>query len=320
MTDARPLEAIRGRLLWFEADPAGRADAHRHVEDGVILLRDGRIEAAGSAADFMPRLPARARIADHRPHLVLPGFIDPHIHFPQTQVIASDAADLMEWLSRYTFIEEQRFADAGHAARNARFFLDELIRNGTTTALAWCSVHPHSVEAFFAEAERRGARMIAGKTMMDRNAPPALTDTPARSYDESRALIARWRGRGRLGYAVSPRFAVTSTAAQLEAAGALLREHPDCWMQTHMSENVREIETVRSLFPEARDYLAVYERFGLIGPLTVWVVEEAVRQCRAWANDGHYLSVAVNVSQANLADPAMSKAGRDALQHVIVEH
>jgi guanine deaminase len=260
------LLALRGRLLWFEADPdeAG-ARAHRYVADGMLVLRGGRIAAAGEAADLAPGLPPGCAVIDHRPHLIAPGFIDAHIHFPQTQVIASHGAQLMDWLARYTFVEEQKFADPAHCARFARFFLDELIRCGTTTAVAYCSVHAASAEAFFAESERRGARMIGGKVMMDRNAPPALTDTAESGYRDSKALIDRWHGRGRIGYAISPRFCVTSTPAQMEAAGALAREHPDCHVQTHMSENSGEIATALELHPWAEDYAHIYERHGLLG-------------------------------------------------------
>ena len=230
-----------------------------------MLVEDGRIVAMGDAVTVLATLPEGTPIDDHSGHLILAGMIDTHIHLPQTQVIASHGAQLLDWLHRYTFVEEQRFADPGHAARIARFFVDELLRHGTTTAVVYGSVHPQSVEALFAEAERRGARMIAGKVMMDRNAPAALLDTAESGYRESKALIERWHGKGRLGYAVSPRFAVTSSDAQLEAAGALLREHPGCHLQTHLSENPDEVATVRRLFPWAASYTDVYDRFGLLG-------------------------------------------------------
>jgi guanine deaminase len=198
------------------------------------------------------------------------GFIDAHIHYPQTQVIGSYGAQLLDWLQNYTFIEEQKFADPAHCARGAEFFLDELFRSGTTTAMVYCTVHPQSVDAFFTAAEARGARMIAGKVMMDRDAPPALMDTAQRSYDESKALIERWRGRGRLDYAITPRFAVTSTQAQLDAAGALAREFPDCYVQTHADENKAEIARVAALFPDSRSYIDVYARSGLTGPRSVF--------------------------------------------------
>ena len=181
----------------------------------------------------------------------------------------SYGAQLLDWLYNYTFVEEQRFADPEHCARMAAFFLDELIRSGTTTAMVYCTVHPASVDAFFAEAQARSMRMIAGKVMMDRDAPEALMDTAERGYDESKALIERWRGRGRLDYAITPRFAVTSTEAQLDAAGALKREFPDAYVQTHANENKAEIARVAALFPEARSYIDVYARAGLLGPRSV---------------------------------------------------
>ncbi|WP_372400016.1 guanine deaminase [Azospirillum sp. HJ39] len=265
--------AIRGRLLSFHRAPVGPGDldALRHREDGLLLVgADGRIAAVGDWAELRGQVPGGVTVDDHRGRLVLPGFIDTHIHFPQTQVIASYGAQLLDWLEKYTFIEEQKFADPAHAAANAAFFMDELLRNGTTTAVVYGSVHPQSVDALFAEAEARGAGLIAGKVMMDRHAPAALTDTAESGYRNSKDLIARWHGRGRQRYAVTPRFAITSTEAQLEAAGALLREHPGVHMQTHLSENTEEIATVRRLFPGARDYTDVYDRFGLLGPTSLF--------------------------------------------------
>jgi guanine deaminase len=215
-------------------------------------------------------LPEGTPVDDHAGHLILPGMIDPHIHLPQTQVIASHGTQLLDWLQKYTFVEEQRFADPAHAARIASFFLDELLRNGTTTAVVYGSVHGESVDALFAEAERRRTRTIAGKVMMDRGAPAALLDTAETGYRESEALIGRWHDRGRLQYAISPRFAVTSSDAQLEAAGALLAAHPGCYLQTHLSENEDEIATVRRLFPWATSYTHVYDHFGLLGPRSLF--------------------------------------------------
>ncbi|MEQ1612819.1 MAG: guanine deaminase, partial [Hyphomicrobiaceae bacterium] len=199
-------------------------------------------------------------------HLIMAGFVDAHVHYPQTGIVASYGAQLMEWLQKYTFPEELKFADPAYASGVAEIFLDEILRNGTTTASVYCTVHPQSVDALFAASTQRGLRMAAGKSMMDRNAPPGLTDTPQRAYDESTALIARWHGRDRCTYVVTPRFSVTSSDAQMEAMGALWKAHPTTLMQTHMSENKREIETVAELFPTARDYLDTYERVGLIGP------------------------------------------------------
>ena len=201
----------------------------------------------------MARAPKDAKVDDWSGKLILPGFIDAHIHYPQTRVIGSYGAQLLDWLHKYTFVEEQKFADPAHAAAVAEFFLDELFRNGTTTAVVYCTVKPQSAEAFFAASERRGARMIAGKVMMDRDAPLELTDTPEQGYDESKALIERWHGKGRLDYAITPRFAITSSDAQLAAAGALAREFPDCYVQTHLSENHAEIALTKALYPAARE-------------------------------------------------------------------
>jgi guanine deaminase len=260
--------AIRGRLLTFADDPvvAGAAASHRYWADGLVVVESGRIVAVASAPDLLPSLPAGTPVDHYPEQLVLPGLIDTHIHFPQTQVIASYGAQLLEWLQKYTFVEEQKFAATAHAERVARFFLDELFRNGTTTAVVYCSVHPESAEALFAESHRRNARMVAGKVMMDRGAPDGLLDTAQRGYDESKALIGRWHGRGRQLYVISPRFALTSTPAQLAAAGRLVQEHPDCYLQTHLAENHDEIATARRLYPEAASYADIYDRYGLLGP------------------------------------------------------
>ena len=254
---------IRGRVLSFHADPAEVEDAFTYIEDGALLVDGGRIAAVGDYADL--RRDGLA-VIDHRPHLILPGFIDPHLHFPQVQVVASWGAQLLDWLRDYTFPAEARFADPDHAERMAGAFCDMLIAHGTTTACAFASVHPGSVDALFAAAEARGMAVLGGKVMMDRNAIPAVQDTAQQSYDDTKALIARWQGRGRLTYAITPRFAITSTPEQLAAAGALVAEHPDLPMQTHLSENLAEIDFTLSLYPQARDYLDVYDRFGLLGP------------------------------------------------------
>lgn len=267
MTAPTALRALRGRLLWFVDDPqsAGEA-AYRYVADGLLIIESGLVKAAGDVRELLRTLPADAEIVDHRPHLIMPGFIDAHIHMPQTQVVASYGAQLMEWLNKYTFVEEQKLAQQGHAEKLSRFFLDELLANGTTTAAVYCSVHPQSAEAFFTESQRRNTRMIAGKVLMDRNAPEALTDTAESCYRDSKALIARWHGKGRQLYAITPRFAITSTPEQLAAAGRLAAEHPDCHVQTHIDENRAEIALARELYPEAADYADIYRGYGLLGP------------------------------------------------------
>ena len=262
------MRAIRGRLLTFLRAPNGVGDAqsYRYIEDGVVLVKDGKIEAAGPAARLMAQLPAGLP-GEHFPDLlIMPGFIDPHIHYPQTQVIASYGAQLLEWLEKYTFVEEQKFGDPAHAARNAEFFLDELARNGTTTAVAYCSAHPGSAEALIAAAHKRNPGMIAGNAVMNRNGPPGLLAAAGTAIADSRDLIKRWHGKGRQRYAVTPRFAITSTEEQLAELGALLAEFPTVLMQTHLAENLNEIATVRKLFPNDPSYTAVYDRFGLLGP------------------------------------------------------
>jgi guanine deaminase len=262
---------IRGRVLSFTDDPAeSRSRAYSYIQDGAVLVAGGLIEAVGATRDILARAPPDAVIDDHSGSFIMAGFVDAHVHYAQTQVIGSYGAQLLDWLHNYTFVEEQKFADPAHCARVADFFLDELFRSGTTTAMVYCTVHPSSVDAFFAAADARSARMIAGKVMMDRDAPEALMDTAQRGYDESRALIERWRGRGRLNYAITPRFALTSTQAQLDAAGALACEFPDCYVQTHANENKAEIASVAALFPEAQSYLDVYARAGLLGPRSVF--------------------------------------------------
>lgn len=252
---------IRGRVLDFHADPAETQDNHRYWEDGAIIVQGGKIVAVGDHADLArPDLPE----TDHRPQLILPGFIDPHIHFPQLQVIASWGAQLLDWLNTYTFPEEARFADPDHATRMAGLFLDQLTAHGTTTAVAFCSSHKTSAEALFSAAHDRDMAMVAGKVMMDRNAPDAVLDTAQQGFDDTKALIRDWHGKGRQRYAITPRFAITSTPEQLAMTGQLAAEHPDCHVQTHLSENRDEIDFTLSLYPQARDYLDIYEHHGLL--------------------------------------------------------
>lgn len=261
---------LRGRLLTFHRAPEGPGDdtAYTYLEDGGLLIGDGLIRAMGPFAELRARA-GDAPVTDHRPHLMMAGFIDTHIHFPQVQVIASWGAQLLDWLNTYTFPEEMRFASETHGAVMARAFFDQILAHGTTTAVAFCSVHRASAEAYFAEATRRNMRMLGGKVLMDRNAPEGLRDTPQGGYDDSTALIAAWHGRGRNGYVISPRFAITSSPEQMEMTGALVRENPSCHIQTHLSENRDEIAYTAQLYPRARDYLDVYEGYGLLGPRTL---------------------------------------------------
>ena len=261
-----PVAAHRGTVLHFKADPGDSAEpgSYELIEDGLLVVSGGRIDAVGPAVPLLAGLPSSVPVIDHAGALLLPGFVDTHIHYCQTDVIASGGRQLLDWLEDYTFPAERRFAEAAHAAEVADFFLDELLRNGTTTAMVFCTVHEQSVSSFFEAAERRGLRMIAGKVLMDRNCPPDLRDTPAEGERVSRSLIERWHGRARLHYAITPRFAPTSSDAQLEGAGRLAREFPDVFVQSHLAENLAEIEWVRKLFPAARSYLDVYDRVGLL--------------------------------------------------------
>lgn len=259
--------ALRGTLVTCRDDPflANPAKAFAVETDGIVLCRGGLIEAAGPAGEMLASLPPGIQVTDYSGCLIAPGFIDSHVHYVQTEIVASYGTQLLDWLDRYAFPAELAFEDPAHATAMARVFCDELLRNGTTTALVFCAVYPQSVDALFAEAERRGMRMIAGKVLMDRNAPEQLRDSPQQGYDDSKALIARWHGRARCLYAITPRFAGTSTPAQLDAAGALWREHPDVFVHSHIAENRREVEWTAELFPERKNYLDIYDHHGLIG-------------------------------------------------------
>lgn len=264
-------QLILGQTLAFAADPfhTPLETAARHERRGAVLIAGGHIAALGDADSLRAAHPD-VPVIDYGEGLILPGFVDAHVHYPQTAIIASWGKRLIDWLNGYTFPEEMRFADPAHAAQTAARYLDLVLAEGTTTVCSYCTIHPASVDAIFAEAEARGLRLVAGKTCMDRNAPEGLRDTARSAYDDSKRLLERWHGRGRLGYAVTPRFSPTSSPEQLEALGSLWAEHPDCLMQTHLSEQTDEIAWVASLFPRARDYLDTYEHFGLVGPGAVF--------------------------------------------------
>jgi guanine deaminase len=270
---ANGIALYRAALLYFTGDPALDPAALHWHEDGVLCVRDGRIADIGDASDVLARLAAdtsRGVIAgdpvvhDWRGRIIMPGFIDTHLHFPQTEMIGSPAPGLLPWLEHYTFPTERAFEDSAHAREIADVFVDELLRNGTTTAMVYCSVHPTSVDALFETCAARDLRMIAGKVMMDRHCPPWLSDTAERGGQESEALIQRWHKKQRLAYAITPRFAPTSTPAQLAIAGALARQYPDSYIQSHVAENRDEVAWVRELFPASRSYLDVYDQVGLL--------------------------------------------------------
>lgn len=264
---------LLGQTLAFSADPfhVPVEEAARHSSRGGVLIRDGLIASVGEA-DAMREAHPQARVTDHGAGLILPGFVDAHMHYPQTGIIASWGKRLIDWLNLYTFPEEARLADPAYAHEMAGRTLDLALDHGTTTLCSYTTVAPVSVDAFFEAAEARGMRVVAGKTCMDRpeTTPVDLRDTARSAHDDSAALIACWHGKGRATYAISPRFSPTSTPEQLEALGALWADHPSCLMQTHLSEQVDEIEWVKGLYPQARDYLDTYESFGLLGERAVF--------------------------------------------------
>ncbi len=267
----KSIKAFRASILHCLADP-GHALPPQQVEywqDGLLVVEDGLIVKVGQADNLLGTLPDTCELLDYSQHLIIPGLIDTHIHYPQTDMLAAYGEQLLQWLETYTFPLEQQFADTAKAREVADFFLEELLRNGTTTALVFGTVHPASVEAFFQAAQARQLRMIAGKVMMDRNCPPAVQDTPESSYVQTKALIEKWHGQGRLLYAVTPRFAPTSSDEQLAKAGQLLQEYPDVYLHTHVAENQQEIQWVNSLFPHNRSYLEVYKQHGLLKPRAV---------------------------------------------------
>ena len=264
------MQAYRASILHLEADlKTTDGEAHAFHQDGLLLVADGRVVACGDYAKLADEL-GDTPVEDLSGKLIVPGFVDTHIHFPQVDIIAAHGEQLLDWLERHTFPAEAAFADPVHAEEAAEFFVEELLRNGTTSALVFGSVHKGSVEALFASALKRDMRVIAGKSLMDRNAPPGLTDTVESSRADMQSLIADWHGKGRLGYAITPRFAISCSDEQLAMAGEVLAEHPTVWMQTHLSENIREIVDTAKLFPEAKDYLDVYDRFGLVGKRSVF--------------------------------------------------
>jgi guanine deaminase len=277
--------AIRGPALTFRCDPVveGVEAAMRYESDAVVAFADGKITHFGPAGAVRAQLPPGTHIEEYGPDsLILPGFIDCHVHYPQTQIIGAYGEQLLDWLDKYTFVAEQQFADVAHARAVAEIFLDECLRNGTTTVATFCTVHAHSVDALFEAAAKRGMRVIAGKCLMDRNAPEALRDTAQRGYDDSKALIQRWHGRGRASYAITPRFAPTSTPEQMELAGALWKEFPGTYLQSHVSENRSEVEYAKSVFPERDGYLDIYAHYGQLGPRAIfghgiWLTEDELR-------------------------------------------
>ncbi|MGB1010131.1 MAG: guanine deaminase [Thiolinea sp.] len=273
MTQISQTKAFRAAILHLLGDPGDDLqplpEPVQYFADGLLIVENGHVVSVGEAEDLLPTLPAGCDVQVFPNQLIIPGMIDTHIHYPQTDMIAAYGEQLLQWLETYTFPTERQFADPAHADDVAEFFLSELLRNGTTTACVFGTVHPESVDAFFEAAQARNLRMIAGKVMMDRNCPEYLQDTPESGYEDSKSLIEKWHGKGRLSYAVTPRFAPTSSPEQLSKAGQLLEEYPDVYLHTHVAENKDEVKWVSELFPDSRSYLDVYHQHGLVKPRSV---------------------------------------------------
>ena len=286
MTLTTPITVVRGRFLDIQktvSQAQDIIDQVRYIEDGVLIAEQGQIRWFGSWNDAQAYLPANVEIQHYPEQLIIPGMIDTHIHFPQTEMVGAYGEQLLSWLNTYTFPTEIQFKDKVYAQQIAKFFVQELLKNGTTTALVFCTVHPESVDALFEAAAQQQMRLIAGKVMMDRHAPEALCDTAESAYDDSKVLIEKWHGQGRALYAITPRFAPTSTPEQLERAGQLKAEFPDVYVHTHLSENRDEIAWVKDLFPEQKGYLDVYHHYGLTGNRSVFAhcvhLQDAEWQC-----------------------------------------
>ena len=284
-------EAFRASIVHCLADASQLSEKGsdpfvlEYFEDGLLIIEDGVVLEAGDASVLLPQLDAAVSVTDYTGKIIVPGFIDCHVHFPQLDIIASYGEQLLDWLNRYAYPVEAAFADEAHAREVAGVFLDELLVNGTTTALVFGTVHQHSADAIFEAAKARGMRLIAGKVLMDINCPAELRDDPVSAYADSKTLIERWHGKDRLGYAITPRFALTSSEEQLAAAGRLAAEYPDVWVHTHLAENTAEVEQIAQQFPDSRSYLDVYDRFGLLRERSVFAhclhMDEKDRQCMA---------------------------------------
>jgi len=265
-------KAIRGRCLSYRDNPftTSLKDCLFYEEDGLVVMEDGKITAVGPAHALLRDLGDTVPVTRYRDALICPGFIDCHVHYPQTEIIGAFGKQLIDWLNNYTFIAEQKFADKDYAGMAAEIFLKEILRAGTTTAAVFCTVHPQSVDAFFEQSAKINMRNIAGKVLMDRHAPPALTDTAQTGYDQTKQLIEKWHGKGRALYAVTPRFAPTSSEEQMEMTGAVWKEHPGTYLQSHVSENRQEIDWAQELFPSRKSYVDIYDHYGQLGPRAIY--------------------------------------------------
>lgn len=282
----RNTTAIRGAVLSFSDDPFQEdiENCMVYEPDAIIVMADGKITQFGPADSILKTLPDNMAITHYTDSVITAGFIDSHVHYPQTQIIGAYGKQLIDWLNKYTFIAEQQFKSKEHSSEVSKVFLQECLKNGTTTTSTFCTVFPESVDAFFEESEKLGMRNIAGKVMMDRNAPDALTDTPEQGYEETKALIKKWHGKGRQLYCVTPRFAPTSSPEQMEMTGKVWKEHPGTYLQSHVSENLGEVAWVKELYPECSGYLDVYDKYGQLGPRAIYghgihLTEEELQRC-----------------------------------------
>ncbi len=262
------LKAARGTLLTCLTNPWEKDQdnlAVRYLPDGILIHQEGRIIEVDEASVLLEKHPD-LQVDDYSGHLILPGFIEPHVHYAQTKIVGSYGRELLDWLQTYTFPEELKFRSKDYADEIAHFFFEQILSHGTTTVQSFATTSPNSVHAFFQEAGRLDMRALCGLTGIDREgtAPDEYRDCPASFYEGSSVLIQEYHGKGRCHYSITPRFAYGSTHAQMAAAGQLAMEHPDCWVQTHLSENPREVEAVLGFFPDCQDYLGVYERYGLV--------------------------------------------------------
>ena len=263
--------AIRGAALSYSKDPFHHPieECFVYDSDALLVMEAGIITSFGPAADILKTLPEDVVVTHYQNCLIMPGFIDCHVHYPQTEIIGVYGKHLLDWLHKYTFVAEQNFTDSEHARSTAKVFLRESIRCGTTTSSVFCTVDPTSVDAFFEESAKLNMRNIAGKVLMDRNAPQQLLETPQEGYEQTQDLIDRWHLKGRSLYSVTPRFAPTSSAEQMELTGAVWRENPGTYLQSHVSENSSEVAWAKELFPEQKGYVDVYAHYGHLGERSI---------------------------------------------------
>ncbi|MCG8336377.1 MAG: guanine deaminase [Proteobacteria bacterium] len=264
--------AVQGTIVHFVADPfqSSEASCVEVFDPGILFIENGYVYSVGPAEKMKKLIPEGIKTTDYGSKIILPGFVDTHLHYPQTDIIGSFGKQLLDWLETYTFPKEGQFSDPGYATEVVNFFFEEILKNGTTTAQVMPTIHKQSAEIFFQKALQLNMRMISGKVLMDRNAPDFLRDTPEQGYEDSLDLIKKWHERGRISYAVTPRFAVTSTEEQLEKASDLLKKAEGLYLHTHLAENVAEVQFVSELFPWSKNYLDVYDRYNLVRDRSVF--------------------------------------------------